>query len=508
LTIIRSCSLADNIQRDSSLFTLHIQSDEEGQKHGRARLRWVGVVAFFAWIIAVPAAHAQYFSLGKGPYPLEFYDIDFTYLADPAKQTGILDTLHYIPVGFGSESYLSLGGELREQYWNQVNESHGLRSPTQNSYDLQRAVADAYLHFDPHLAVFVQLDRSDAFDKIAPSTTDETRGRVQQGFMEIKEPLGPADITARVGRQEITLGSGRFVWINDSSNVRTTHDGARVHADLEDGATLDLIATRPVTPTYNAFDDWYSHSGSFGAAYASEPLIPGQLHLDEYYFYRRNPGAQYASLTGNEDRSTFGGRVWGATGGFKFDSDFAYQYGTFDTTTKSKTQWKTISAFGTSTRVLYGFDEVPLQPAVQFQTSYFSGSDDPKSKTIGTFSAPFPRPTLLNYAGLETLENLFEAYPSVLINPTSELVLRFGPQALWRANVNDAVYISRTTPLTKTLNDSARYVGTNLTSTAQWRIAQNVTVFGEYVREIAGRAITLAGGHGADVGVVQIDFNF
>ncbi len=75
-------------------------------------------------------------------------------------------------------------------------------------------------------------------------------------------------------------------------------------------------------------------------------------------------------------------------------------------------------------------------------------------------------------------------------------------------NVNDAVYISRTTPLTKTLNDTARYVGTNLTWTAQWRVASNITVFGEYVHEIAGRAITLAGGHGADVGVVQIDFNF
>ena len=44
----------------------------------------------------------------------------------------------------------------------------------------------------------------------------------------------------------------------------------------------------------------------------------------------------------------------------------------------------------------------------------------------------------------------------------------------------------------------ARYIGTNWTSTAQWRIASNVTVFAEYVREVAG----------ADVGVSQIDLNF
>ena len=486
------------------MFTVHGRFDEVTPARNRARAHAAGALVLFAWLFAAPAAHAQYFSLGKPTYPLEFYDIDFTNLADPANRTGFLDSLHYIPLGMGSESYLSLGGEFREQYWNQVNESHALRAPTRNGYDLQRLVADAYLHVDSHVAAFVQLARADQFDKISPSTTDESRGRVQQGFLELKEPIGPVDWTTRVGRQEVTLGSGRFVWVNDSSNIRTTHDGARLHAQFQDGATVDLVATRPVTPTYDAFDDWYTHSGSFGAVYASEPFLQNQFHVDEYYYYRRNPGAQYAALTGSEDRDTVGGRVWGAFGGFKFDGDFAYQYGTFDTKTLSKT----ISAFATSTRVLYTWEEVPLQPGVQFQTSYFSGSDNPKSGTIGTFSAPFPRPTLLNYAGLETLENLFEAYPSFLFSPASQLVLRFGPQALWRANVNDAVYISRATPLTKTLNDKARYVGPNLTWTAQWRVAPNVTVFGEYVREIAGKAITLAGGHGADVGVIQIDFNF
>ena len=480
----------------------------ERNKRASARpyrsVQWAGAL-LLAWLFAAPAAHAQYFSLGKGTYPLEFYDIDFTALADPAKRVDLLDTLHYIPLGNG-DTYLSVGGELREQYWNQVNESHALRTPFENSYDLQRVVADAYLHFDPHVAVFAQVSREDAFDKINPSTTDETRGRLQQGFFELKEPLDVADaqITGRVGRQEITLGSGRFVWINDSSNVRTTHDGVRIHAALEDGATIDLAATRPVTPTYTAFDDWSSHTGSFGAAYFSEPLIADQLHVDEYYFYRRNPGVQFASTTGNEDRNTVGGRIWGASGGFQYDSDFAYQWGTFD----YKAVQKTISAFGTSSRILYNFQDVPWQPGAQFQTSYFSGSDNPKSGVVGTFNAPFPRPTLLNYAGLETLENLFEAYPAVLINPASTLVLRFGPQVLWRANVEDAVYISRATPLTKTLNDKARYIGTNWTSTAQWRIASNLTVFAEYVREVAGAAITRAGGHGADVGVIQVDFNF
>jgi hypothetical protein len=472
---------------------------------GLTRTRqWLLAALALLTLAASPAAHAQYFALGKGTYPLEFYDIDFSPLADPAQRTGLLDSLHYIPLGWGSESYLSLGGELREQYWNQVSESDALRSPVDNSYDLQRVAVDADLHFNSHLSAFGEVLRADSFDKVSPSTTDETRGRLQQGFVQGEDTIGDLDLSARVGRQEITLGSGRFVWINDSSNVRTTQDGARVHAGLSDVASLDLVVSRPVTPTYTAFDDWNSHAGSFGAAYASEPFLAGQLHVDEYYYYRRQASIQFAKLTGTDDRNTVGGRVWGAFGSFKYDSDFAYQWGTYDTTTLAKT----VSAVGTSTRLLYTFEDVPLQPGAQLQTSYFSGTDNSKSHTIGTFLAPFPRPTLLNYAGLDTLENLIEAYPALLITPFSRFVLRFGPQALWRANVNDAVYVSRTTPLTKTLNDNARYIGTNLTWTAQWTLTPNISLFGEYLHEIAGKAITLAGGHDAKVGVVMLDVNF
>ncbi len=88
--------------------------------------------------------------------------------------------------------------------------------------------------------------------------------------------------------------------------------------------------------------------------------------------------------------------------------------------------------------------------------------------------------------------------------------MRFGPEVLWRASVNDAVYISRTTPLPTTLaaNDRASYIGTNLVATATWNVAPNVNLFAEYLHELAGPAITRAGGHAADVGVVQVDFNF
>ena len=462
------------------------------------------IAALLIAAFSAPQAKAQYFSFARSGAPLEFYDIDFSYLADPARRTSPLDSLHYIPLGFGSGAYLSVGGELREQAWAQNNEMHRLKTPFQNSYDLQRLVGDFYLHLDRSIALFLQLGRFDAIDKKPPlNAADESRGRIQQGFVEVKEQAGPARITLRAGRQEIALGSARFVWVNDSSNIRTTHDGLRVHID--DGAlgTLDLVYSRPVTPVLDAFDDADSHSGTFAAAYASQAVLPGRaLNLDEYYFFRHGIGAQYAGLTANEDRDTVGVRVWGAFGGLKFDSDAAYQFGSY--------AGKEISAFGTSTRLLYTFADVTWQPGLQFQASYFSGSGAPGSATIGTFAAPFPRPTLLNYAGLETLENLIEAYPAFVFSPGANLAFRFGPEFLWRASVFDAVYVSRATPLPATLSakDRASYIGTNLVATAAWNVTPNVNILAEYLHEIAGPAITLAGGRGADVGVLQVDFSF
>ena len=460
-------------------------------------------LAVFAIVSALPA-RAQFFALGKGSSPLEPYDVDYGDLADPARRVTFEDKLHYVPLGFGS--YVTFDGELREQAWSLNNAAYALRTPIRNTYDLQRLVASAYVHFDPHLAVFAQLGRFDSFSRIAPSTTEREEGRVQQGFVELKQRVGAADVTVRGGRQEVTLGSGRFVWINDSSNVRTTHDGARAHAAFADGTTLDVLYTRPVTPVLDPFADFDSHAGTFGAAYLSESLLPDALHVDEYYFYRRNIGGQYSGLTGNEDRSTLGGRVWGTVarpgGTLLYDADGAYQFGSFN--------GRAISAFGGSARALYTFDQVPWQPGLQLQASYFSGGGGTGTRTIRTFSAPFPRPTLLNYVGIDTLENLIEAYPAFVLNPRSDLALRFGPEFVWRADTNDAVYISRATPLPATMaaRDKASFIGTNLIATAQWRATRNIAVFAEYLHELPGPAILLAGGRAVDAGVLQVSFKF
>lgn len=463
-------------------------------------IAWLPLLLGLALLAATPA-RAQYFALGKGAPPLEPYDPSYVALADPARRVTLDDKLHYVPLFLGA--YATFDAELREQAWAQSNSNYALRTPRRNGYDLQRLLGSVYLHLDPHLAVFAQLGRFDSFGRINPSTTDRDRGRVQQGFVELKGGGPAAAITLRGGRQEIALGSGRFVWVNDSSNVRTTHDGVRGHVAFGERVALDLLYTRPTLPVLDAFSDADSHSGAFAAAYLTETVAP-DTHLDEYYFYRRNIGGQYFGLTGNEERSTVGGRLWGKVarpgGAFLYDADGAYQFGSFG-------GGRTISAFGGSARVLYTFDR-PLQPGLQFQTSYFSGGGGVRS--IGTFAAPFPRPTIFNYVGLNTLANLIEAYPAFVVTPFKDFAFRIGPEFVWRADRNDAVYVSRATPLpaTMTARDKASFIAANLIATLQWQASRNLNVFAEVLHELPGPAILLAGGRGADVGVIQVTLRY
>jgi hypothetical protein len=104
------------------------------------------VAAIFACLLMPTAAFAQSFALGKGTYPLEFYDIDFSRLANPANRITPLDQLHYVPIGADPDAYVSFGGEVRQQAWSWSNEAHGLKSPLFNTYDLSRVIVGAYLH--------------------------------------------------------------------------------------------------------------------------------------------------------------------------------------------------------------------------------------------------------------------------------------------------------------------------------------------------------------------------
>src|SRR5208282_4120582 len=44
------------------------------------------------------------------------YDEDYSYLEDPAVRTNLFDSLKYIPLNKQGDTYLTLGGQIRDRY--------------------------------------------------------------------------------------------------------------------------------------------------------------------------------------------------------------------------------------------------------------------------------------------------------------------------------------------------------------------------------------------------------
>ncbi len=62
-------------------------------------------------------------------YTLLRYDEDYSYLANPANRTEPLDVIKYIPLfNWGPSYFVTLGGDLREQYEFIQNDNFGLGS--------------------------------------------------------------------------------------------------------------------------------------------------------------------------------------------------------------------------------------------------------------------------------------------------------------------------------------------------------------------------------------------
>ena len=131
------------------------------------------------------------------------YDENYQYLRDSSLRTDFMDALKYIPLNQEGESYLTLGGEIRERYEYFHNWNWGDRPQDENGYLLQRYMIHADAHFTEHFRIFTQF-KSGLEDgrNGGPRPTDEDQFDLNQLFVDGKLDWEEKDSFAlRLGRQ-------------------------------------------------------------------------------------------------------------------------------------------------------------------------------------------------------------------------------------------------------------------------------------------------------------------
>ena len=150
---------------------------------------------------------------------------------------------------------LTLGGETRIRFERFVNPSFGSAPDDRSGYLLQRYLFHADLHVGAPLRVFAQVQSGLEVGRVGgPRPTDEDRLDLHQAFVDLQTQRGTRSLTLRVGRQEIELGSSRFVSAREGLNTRQTFDALRLLGQAGAWRT-SMYIFRPVVTSQGFFDN-------------------------------------------------------------------------------------------------------------------------------------------------------------------------------------------------------------------------------------------------------------
>lgn len=454
-----------------------------------------------AALLVIPRAVAEE-GPGRPAYQSSRFDEDWSALRDPAKRTDPFDPIKFIPLNVDGSWYATLGGELRERFESSRNPLFGLAAPARNDYLLHRAYLFADIHYGPNFRAFVQIASGlTAGWTGTPPATQKNDLDFLQGFGELSFPVETGAVMLRAGRQEMSFGSSRLVSVRESPNFRRSFDAVRGTWNISKDIRVDAFVSRPVAPQFGVFDDGIDENQTFWGVYATAP-VPGvsSLKVDVYYFGIDRRNANFAQGIATERRETIGARLFGKHDGFDWNTEGAFQFGSFGASN--------IQAWTVSTDVGYTFAGLPFTPRVGLKADAISGDKNLKDGTLGTFNPLFPKLPYFSEANLVAPMNLLDIQPNLTLSLTPKVSFNVGWNPFWKQEAADAVYSSALTPVKGTAGGSGRYIGQQVSATLAWAATSHLNIAGTYVHYTPGERVRQAGGQDGDFVAVWAQFLF
>jgi hypothetical protein len=420
-------------------------------------------------VVSAPLAVPKYLNLR--------YDEDFSYLDsepgaytedpfDPIKNIRLSDDLR-----------LSIGGEVRFRMESATNVAYdAVRGQTQDNVQLYRT----YVHFDlkyrDTARVFLQLGSALIGDRERPTRgIDENRFTLQQLFFDLR-PFGDGTpLTLRVGRQDLQYGKQRFVSPLDWANTRRRFDAVKVFWTAADWQ-LDVFYAKPVV-VRPEHPDRYNEEFDFYGAYFTYTGF--ERHGVDVFFFgvddtrnRRNPNGN----AGDVSRYTLGGRFWGKTGNWDYETMLAGQWGTW--------AGDPIQAWAWTVDGGYTFAACSWKPRIGAAFDYATGDHNPRSNTsVGTFDQLFPLGhAYLGYLDLIGRQNINAFNLNLTAWPVpKKLKAQVAWHTFWLNAKEDFLYNAGGAPGRRDpLGHSGREVGQEFDLTLLWKIDRHSTMLVGY----------------------------
>ncbi|MDB6135817.1 MAG: hypothetical protein JWM59_4060 [Verrucomicrobiales bacterium] len=431
------------------------------------------------------------------------YDEDWSLLRDPALRTRPGDFLKHLTAGGG---HLSFGGEAREMMEGYRNDSFSTGPDADSVYFLQRYLLHLDWHPTPALRFFTQFQS--AFEDGKPGDSDRNALDLHQFFADavMLRTDGGGTLTLRAGRQELSYGSERLIGVRDGTNNRRAFDAARLiwksGGGGGGGERMDFFAGRPVEWDQGVFDDQTVDGDALGGIHATLPLtnfLPG-LSLDLYLLGLERGQASFSQGTGHEDRWTLGTRLFGKRGSWDFNDEAMLQGGRF--------AGGDILAWSLATDHGFTWEHLPGKPRLSLKAAIASGDRDAGDHDLQTFNPLYPRGSYFTEASLLGPRNFMDLRPGLRLQPAEALTLDLSADFYWRHQRADGIYRPGGSVIYPGNPAASRFVGTDLSLSAEWTLSPRLTLACAATHFITGPFIRDQGGADVDYGSVWVTWRF
>ena len=358
------------------------------------------------------------------------YDENYEYLKDSV--SGFYEHLKFLPLSKNKSMYVSFGGEARYEYVDFTNEDWGRLNIGHNTFLLQRYDLHADVHFGKTFRIFAQL-RSALQDgrSNGPRPIDEDHLNVQNLFLDaIVWKNTDHSLLIRAGRQEIDYGSGRLISVREGPNARLYFTGGKV-AYQSPRLSADVFVMMADTIHPGIFDNKSSRQINLWGGY-SKLIIPKAGNLDFYYIGIKRNNSFFEEGVQDELRHTVGTRFWKYGGGFIYNLEAAYQFGTFGS--------GNINAWTGSADVGYLFEKTKFKPSINLRNDYISGDKRAGDGNLQTFNPIYPKGGYFGFSPQIGPVNLIDIHPYGTIDLLDNLKMQADVVFNWRYSLNDGVY--------------------------------------------------------------------
>lgn len=421
------------------------------------------------------------------------YNEDYSYLAKDSSRT-FYEGLKYIPFSKQkSDSYLSVGGEARGQYFYIQNEDWGDSENDGDGYLLSRFLLHTDWRFSKNVRAFVQVQSSLASSRPITTPVEENPLDLHQAFVDVSAfDTDHTSMTFRVGRQELSYGSQRLISVRENPNNRQAFDAAKIMYKTKD-VNLDLFYSHYVLAKKGVFDDGFNKDTRLWGAYSTFKSVPVLGGIDAYYlgFYKKS--ALFADVNGRELRHSVGSRVFGGLDSWNYDIEGLVQFG--------KLGSSKILAWTASINTTYSFDDVFLKPEIGLKAEFISGDQGEKDR-VGSFNALYPKGAYFGLAALIGPSNLAEFHPSINFQLAKDLEFSVDYDFFWRYSKADGIYGVNMVQIYDDGGSQNRHIGNQLIGALLYSPNRFLTFRGEftwfqagdYIKDVsAGKDIYISG---------------